>query len=243
MARFFIAPEEMHPEFIVLTGVNADHAKVLRLKPGEEVTVCDGQGREALCAVSDVSQGQISLVVKHTADAKSEPKVKASVYMAFSKGDKLEHVIQKATELGVWEIIAFPSARCVSRPDDKSLKKKLERWQKIAASAAEQSGRGVIPQVLAVNSFQSAVARAVTADKAIMFYENERANTLKKALSSASYTTVSLLTGPEGGLETGEVELASGMGMEICTLGSRILRCETAPLCALSAVMYDSDEF
>lgn len=243
MARFFVAPEEMHPEFMILTGENADHAKVLRLKAGEEVTVCDGLGREAVCVVSDVSQGQISLVVRKTTDSTTEPKVKASVYMAFSKGDKLEHVIQKATELGAYEIVAFPSARCVSRPDDKSLKKKLERWQKIAASAAEQSGRGVIPAVSVMSSYKAAVERACTADKAILFYENERANTLKATLSAASYSTVSLLTGPEGGLETGEVELASQMGMEICTLGSRILRCETAPLCALSAVMYDSGEF
>lgn len=243
MARFFVAPEEMHPEFMILTGENADHAKVLRLKAGEEVTVCDGLGREAVCVVSDVSQGQISLVVRKTMDSTTEPKVKASVYMAFSKGDKLEHVIQKATELGAYEIVAFPSARCVSRPDDKSLKKKLERWQKIAASAAEQSGRGVIPAVSVMSSYKAAVERACTADKAILFYENERANTLKATLSAASYSTVSLLTGPEGGLETGEVELASKLGMEICTLGSRILRCETAPLCALSAVMYDSGEF
>ena len=243
MARFFVAPGEMHPEFMVLTGENADHAKVLRLKSGEEVVVCDGEGKEAVCVVSDVSQGQISLVVKSTAESANEPKVKASIYMAFSKGDKLEHVIQKATELGAYEIVAFPSARCVSKPDEKSLKKKLERWQKIAASAAEQSGRGVVPGVILVNSYKAAVERACTADKAILFYENERANTLKQTLSSSSYATVSLLTGPEGGLETGEVELAASKGMEICTLGSRILRCETAPLCALSAVMYDSGEF
>ena len=243
VARFFVAPNEMHPDFMVLTGENADHAKVLRLKAGEEVTVCDGQGREAVCTISDVSQGQISLVVKKTEASVSEPKVKASIYMAFSKGDKLEHVIQKATELGAYEIVAFPTARCVSRPDEKSLKKKMERWQKIAASAAEQSGRGVIPAVYVLNSFKAAVERACTADKAILFYENERANTLKATLSASPYTSVSLLTGPEGGLEPGEVETASKLGMQICTLGSRILRCETAPLCALSAVMYDSGEF
>ena len=243
MARFFVDPQQMHPEFIVLTGDNADHAKVLRLKAGEEVTVCDGQGREATCVVSDISAGQISLVVKKVEESANEPKVKASIYMAFSKGDKLEHVIQKATELGVYEIVAFPSARCVSRPDDKSLKKKLERWQKIAASAAEQSGRGVIPQVIVVSSYKAAVERACSADKAILFYENERAHTLQQTLKASAYASVSLLTGPEGGLEVSEVETASAMGMEICTLGSRILRCETAPLCALSAVMYDSGEF
>ena len=242
MTRFFVTKDEMQPDFFVLTGENAQHAKVLRLKAGEEVLVCDGQGQECLCAISDVSDGQISLVVKKRQASESEASVKVSVYMAFPKGDKLEHVIQKATELGAYEIVAFPSSRCVSRPDEKSLKKKLERWQKIAASAAEQSGRGAIPQVLILNSFKAALERAAKADKALLFYENERATTLKMALEG-NYQTVSLLTGPEGGLEITEVQQAMDAGLQVCTLGRRILRCETAPLCALSAVMYDAGEF
>ncbi len=243
MTRFFVQPEDLQQDFLVLTGENAQHAKVLRLKNGEEVLVCDGQGKECLCTVSDVSAGQISLVVKHTQTSQTEAAVRVSVYMAFAKGEKLEHVIQKATELGAWEIIAFPSGRCVSRPDEKSLKKKLERWQKIAASAAEQSGRGVIPQVLTVPSYKSALQRAAQADVKLFFYENERATTLRMALEKGSYQTVSLMTGPEGGFEPAEVDLASEAGLQVCTLGKRILRCETAPLCALSAVMYDSGEF
>ena len=243
MTRFFVTPEEMQPDFFVLTGENAQHAKVLRLKNGEEVLVCDGEGRECLCTISDVSPGQISLVVKKRQESETEACVQVSIYMAFPKADKLEHVIQKATELGAYEIIAFPSSRCVSRPDEKSLKKKLERWQKIAASAAEQSGRGRIPQVLTLGSYREALERAAKADKAILFYENERATTLKMALQSGDYKTVSLLTGPEGGLEEKEVSQASEAGLEVCTLGKRILRCETAPLCALSAVMYASGEF
>lgn len=243
MTRFFITPEEMQPEFIVLTGENAKHAKVLRLKNGEEVLVCDGQGRESICTVSDVSEGQISLVVRHMQESKTEAAIRVSVYMAFPKGDKLEHVIQKATELGACEIVAFPSARCVSRPDEKSVKKKLERWQKIAASAAEQSGRGIIPEVIALNSYAEALSRASQADKAILFYENEQAVTLRMSLQAGEYRSVSLLTGPEGGLEAAEVEKARLAGLDICTLGKRILRCETAPLCALSAVMYHVGEF
>ena len=243
MTRFFVTPEELQPDFLVLTGENGQHAKVLRLKNGEEVLVCDGQGRECVCAVSDVSPGQISLVVRKRQESETEAGVRVSVYMAFSKGDKLEHVIQKATELGAYEIVAFPSARCVSRPDEKSLRNKLERWQKIAASAAEQSGRGRIPRVVAVSSYGAALERAARADKALLFYENEQATTLRMALESGSYTSVSLMTGPEGGLEPSEVAQAAAAGLTICTLGKRILRCETAPLCALSAVMYDAGEF
>ena len=237
MTRFFVEPELMLPEFLVLTGENAQHAKVLRLKCGEDVLICDGLGKECVCTVSDVSPDQISLVVRHRQESESEPKVRVSVYVAFPKADKLEHIIQKATELGAYEIIAFPSARCVSRPDEKSLKKKIERWQKIALSAAEQSGRGRIPQVFTLPSYRAALERAAQADKALLFYENEQSVTLRMALDSGSYESVSLLTGPEGGLEASEVEQAAGAGLQVCTLGKRILRCETAPLAALSVVM------
>ena len=243
MARFFANAQELNGDFLVLTGENAEHAKVLRLKIGEEVTVCDGQGKECLCTVSDVSAGQISLVVKSSNVSASEAKVTATVYMAFSKGDKFEHVIQKATELGAYEIVAFPSARCVSRPDEKSLKKKVERWQKIATSAAEQSGRGRIPQVIVLDSYQTALERASQSDVAILFYENEQAQTLRMALNDNDFKSISFLTGPEGGLEPKEVEQAVASGLLVCTLGKRILRCETAPLCALSAIMYHTGEF
>lgn len=243
MTRFFVTKEELQPNFLLLTGKNLAHAKVLRLKNGEQVLVCDGEGTECLCTVSDVSPNGISLVVMERRDSDTEARVRASVYMAFPKGDKLEHVIQKATELGAHEIVAFPSARCVSRPDTKSLQKKLERWQKIAASAAEQSGRGRIPAVRVCDSYAQALQQAAQADKAILFYENEQAVTFKMALEVGEYTTVSLLTGPEGGLEEKEVAQAREAGLQVCTLGRRILRCETAPLCALSAVMYASGEF
>lgn len=243
MTRFFVGPEELAEGKIALTGENYQHAKVLRLKPEEKVLVCDGQGREALCAVLETGSREITLEVMELRKSASEAQVRVSVYMAFPKADKLEHVIQKATELGAYEIVAFPSARCVSRPDEKSLKKKQERWQKIAASAAEQSGRGRIPEVLTLGSYREALQRAAQAEKALLFYENEHALTLRMALENGSLSTVSLLTGPEGGLEEAEVEQARAAGLQVCTLGSRILRCETAPLCALSAVMYAAGEF
>ena len=243
MVRFFVTPEEFAGELVTLTGENAQHAKVLRLKANEEVLVCDGNGREALCRIMDSSAGEWTLSREAIRESTSEAAVQVRVYLAFPKADKLEHVIQKATELGAYEVIAFPSARCVSKPDEKSLKKKQERWQKIAASAAEQSGRGRIPAVRVLPSYAAALKEAAQSDKALLFYENEHAVTLKMALTASSYHTVSLLTGPEGGLEEAEVEQARAAGLQVCTLGKRILRCETAPLCALSAVMYDAGEF
>ena len=241
MARFFVSPEELEGDSIVLTGENAQHAKVLRLKMNEQVLVCDGAGQECLCQVVDPLEYRLEVLERRI--SANEPAVEVSIYMAFPKADKLEHVIQKATELGVYEIVAFPSGRCVSKPDEKSLKKKLERWQKIAASAAEQSGRGRIPEVIVLPSYKAALERAAKADKALMFYENEHAVTLRMALEAGEWKTVSLLTGPEGGLEEKEVEQAKAAGLQVCTLGARILRCETAPLCALSAVMYAAGEF
>ena len=243
MVRFFVESQQLHQANPVITGENAQHAKVLRLKEGEQILLCDGDGQECLCEIQSLGNKEVILKSMLLRESETEAKVFVSVYMAFPKSDKLEHVIQKATELGAGEIVAFPSARCVSRPDEKSLKKKLERWQKIASSAAEQSGRGRIPQVLVLGSYHEALARAALADKALMFYENEEAWTLRSALASGSYHTVSLLTGPEGGLEEKEVCQAREAGLQVCTLGKRILRCETAPLCALSAVMYASGEF
>ena len=151
MARFFVTAEEMELDFLVLSGDNAAHAKVLRLKAGEQVIICDGEGRENLCTVSDVSDGQISLVVAERLQSAAEACIDATIYMAFPKGDKLEHVVQKATELGAFEIVTFPSSRCVSKPDEKSIAKKLERWNKIAASAAEHT-INILRQALKVTS-------------------------------------------------------------------------------------------
>ena len=243
MTRFFISLEELQSKQILLTGENANHAKVLRLKAGEEVLVCDGCGNECVCVVVQIGAKDVELEVRQRMESQSEAAVRVSVYVAFPKADKLEHVIQKATELGAYEIIAFPSSRCVSRPDEKSLGKKVERWQKIAASAAEQSGRGRIPRVLTLPSYAAALERAAQAEKAILFYENEQSTTLRMALEEGEAKTFSLLTGPEGGLDVKEVEQAEKAGLRICTLGKRILRCETAPLCAMSAVMYAVGEF
>ena len=243
MIRFFVEPQELSADTVTLRGENASHARVLRIKAGETVLVCDGMGSECICSVVGVSSDEVVLSVQTRLESQSEAEVKVSVYMALPKGDKLEHVIQKATELGAYEIVTFPTARCVSRPDEKSLRKKLDRWQKIAASAAEQSGRGVIPEVIVLSSYDEALTRASQADKAIVFYENEHATTLRQAMNDGAYHTVSLLSGPEGGFEEREIDKARAAGLRVCTLGRRILRCETAPLCGLSAVMYDAGEF
>lgn len=243
MARFFVDANEMQDDNIVLRGENAAHAKVLRLKAGEHILVCDGNGNDCTCVVVSVSPSEVNMHVIARQQSTAEAAVKASIYLGFPKADKLEHVIQKATELGAYEIVAFPTARCISKPDEKSLSKKIDRWQKIAFSAAEQCGRGLVPKIVILPSYSDALMRAKEADKTILFYENEYATTLHMALADCEYSSISLITGPEGGFEVHEVSQAKELGIQICTLGKRILRCETAPLCALSAVMYASGEF
>lgn len=243
MVRFFVDENVLNADTVLLTDENAKHAKVLRLRSGEEVLLCDGAGQEALCRVESWQGDDICLTVVERRQGSTEAQAAVSVYIAFPKADKLEHVIQKATELGAAEIVAFPSSRCVFKADEKSIVKKLERWQKIAASAAEQSGRGVIPKVITLNSYKEALQRAAQAELKILFYEHEKAVTLRMALEEGSFTTAAILTGPEGGLSDTEVEQARQAGLRVCTLGSRILRCETAPLCALSAIMYHIGEF
>lgn len=238
LPRFFLPSDAIGADTLTLTGENARHAKVLRLQCGDAVTVCDGAGTDVSCTVQAISGECVTLSILSRAPSSSEPATACSVYVGFPKADKLEHIIQKATELGAAEIVAFPSSRCVSRPDAKSLPKKLERWQKIAAAAAEQSGRGRIPAVLIMDSFESALSRAASAELALLPYENERACSIRAALCGASPKTVSVMTGPEGGFSEEEIRLARHFQMKICTLGPRILRCETAPLCALTAVLF-----
>lgn len=238
MPRFFVSSETLQGTHVLLDGEQAAHAKVLRLSAGDEVTLCDGAGTDALCRVVSLSGGQLELEICSTAPSVSEPKLLCSIYMGFPKADKFEHVIQKATELGAYELVVFPCSRSVSRPDAKSITKKLERWQRIAASAAEQSGRGRIPRVLALDSFDAAVQQASQAEFSALFYENERTLSLRSAVEAKSFFTAAIMTGPEGGLTEQEVQKAQDAGMQVCSLGPRILRCETAPLCALSAILF-----
>ena len=242
MPRFFVSADLLSRDDPVLDGEHASHIKVLRLAKGDTVVLCDGKGSEAECVISDFASGQVQLAVSARRASVSEPKLQCSVYVGFPKADKFEHIVQKATELGAVEIVIFPCERSISRPDSKSLAKKLERWQKIAVSAAEQSGRGRIPAVLALNSFKEAVSRAANAELPLLFYENERTQSLRSAASCTAYTTAAVMTGPEGGLTGQEVQLALDHGMRVCSLGPRILRCETAPHCALSALLYQAGD-
>lgn len=242
MPRFFVEEPRPTDGFLELTGENAAHAKVLRLRPGDDVTVCDGAGMDYRCSVLTAAPDRLTLQVRSAWPSYTEPRVRITLFLAFPKLDKLEHVVMKATELGADGVVAFPSARCVSRPDGPSLSKKLDRWRRIAASAAEQSGRGRIPEVSAAASLEEALHQASERELPLFFYENEKDASLRKRTEGTRFSTAAIVTGPEGGFTEAEAGLARELGLLVCTLGPRILRCETAPLCALSALLYASGE-
>ncbi len=242
MPRFFVAASNLFGGVAYISGRDAEHIKVLRIRHGELFTVCDGKGTDYVCRLKSADAKGAEAEILETSPSRGEPSVFCTVFSAFSKGEKAESIIQKAVELGASRFVFFPSERCVSRPDEASAAKKCVRWQKISEEAAKQSGRGIIPDVMVVMSFEKAIQEAAKADMPLFFYEADTEYTIKQALLSRSeYSTVSIVTGPEGGFEPDEVLSAKSKGMLITSMGSRILRCETAPLCALSAVMYHTD--
>ncbi|MGI6013199.1 MAG: RsmE family RNA methyltransferase [Oscillospiraceae bacterium] len=239
MPRFFIPNNQISETVAVISGRDADHIKVLRMKLGEPLVVCDGAGTDYHCQLSKLGNGFVEATIEQRIPSPAEASVQVTIFSAFSKGERPDFVVQKCTELGATAITFFPSDRCISRPDGKSLDKKLTRWQRIAEEAAKQSGRGLIPAVQAVDSYQAALDCAKKADLSLFMYETGDRIAMRDVITQAgTIQSCSIVTGPEGGFEPYEADLAVEMGFHCCSMGPRILRCETAPLCGLTAVLY-----
>lgn len=238
MPRFFVAASNIFGGVAYIDGKDAEHLKVLRVKKGEEIIICDGEGRDYRCRVTQSGGSSAEAEIIETEESAGEASISCRVYAAYPKGDKAETIIQKSVELGAKEIIFFPSERCVSKPDGASILKKIERWQKISREAAMQSQRGSIPRVRTASSYEEAISEAAKAALPLFMYEDEKQTGLLQALKDAKdLSSVSIVTGSEGGFSKEEAETAVKLGMICTSMGPRILRCETAPLCALSAVM------
>ena len=237
MPRFFT--ETIDENSAVISGDDAKHiSKVLRMRIGESLTVCDCNGRDYDCVIEEVCEKQVNLKVKRSYLSESEPNIKVTLYQAMPKSDKMEFIVQKAVELGVSVIVPVQTKRCVSRPDAKSMEKKLERYNRIAFEAAKQSGRGIIPKVLPMLDFSQALEEMKNDEKAILFYENSTSSFQKELQNQVK--SLSIMVGSEGGFEEEEVAKALENGIASISLGKRILRCETAPIAALSVIMYQS---
>jgi len=240
--RFFVNKESISGSSACIVGDDARHiSRVLRMKPGEALVLCDGQGTDYHCRISRLDDAQVELNVENSVPSSSEPSVKISLFMALPKSDKMDYVIQKAVELGVYEIIPYSSARCIVKLGDKDKIKKTERWSRIALEAAKQSGRGQIPKVKAPVSFKEMLSLAGERELPLFFYELEQEMSLKSALAGRSFKSVAVIIGPEGGFDEREADEARALGIPTVSLGARILRCETAPGCAITAIMYETD--
>lgn len=237
--RFFIH-EDPVDERLILSGDDAHHASnVLRVQRGDTVTLCNGQGTDYICTVEEIQKYTIQCHVRDVQPAQSEPKQQITLFMALPKGSKMDFIVQKAVELGVSRIVPYLSCHCVSQPGQPT--KKIERWQKIAMEAAKQCERGIIPVVGDIIPVQAAFQQAAESETALFCYESERKTGLRERLNAQAVgSTVSIVIGPEGGFSPEEAELAQSVGLSSVSLGTRILRCETAAIAALAVLLYAS---
>lgn len=220
----------------IITGEDAQHIrKSLRMREGEELTLVCPDGNEHLCSIESLGEG-VEVKVISSKKCEQEPTVKVTLYQGLTKGDKMDLIVQKAVELGVTEVVPVLTNRCISRPDEKSMNKKTLRLQKIALGAAQQSRRGIVPEIKPMLTLKEAAEKAKSDDVSIVFYEGggEALCTILKDTPK----NISIFIGSEGGFEESEIDYLVNAGTVNATLGKRILRAETAPLAALSAIMF-----
>ncbi|MCY8946149.1 16S rRNA (uracil(1498)-N(3))-methyltransferase [Bacillus atrophaeus] len=250
MQRYFIELTKQQMEAgsaFMITGEDVHHiTNVIRMSAGDEIICCSLNGHEAKCELQSVSKEKVACLVSEWTGANRELPIKVHIASGLPKGDKLEWIIQKGTELGSSMFLPFQAARSVVKLDDKKAKKKRERWTKIAKEAAEQSYRNEIPDVAPVHTFQQLLSKVQDFDKCVVAYEESskqgETSALVSVLSSLpDQSSLLIIFGPEGGLTESEVEQLKDKGAVPCGLGPRILRTETAPLYALGAVSYHTE--
>ena len=245
MPRFFVKSEQMKDKEIAIIGEDIKHIKnVLRKQIGDNIEICNQEtGKTYKCEILEMGEDKIlNNIIEEISS--EENKIKVDIYQGLPKADKMELIIQKSIELGANAIIPVEMKRCVVKIDAKSENKKIERWQKIAESAAKQSGRGTIPEIRKIIKVEKIAESRNLYDSIIVCYENEKENYIKNELLKLKTQHkpeihIAVVIGPEGGLEEKDVELLKQNGAQIVTLGNRILRTETVALNLLSIIMYE----
>ncbi|MBR2913029.1 MAG: 16S rRNA (uracil(1498)-N(3))-methyltransferase [Oscillospiraceae bacterium] len=235
MPRFFV--EQANSDEIIITGEDAHHiGRSLRMRTGEQLTVC-AEGMDYECEITRITDSEVYLKPLSVNPCAAEPSVKVTLYQAIPKNDKLSEIVQKAVELGACEIVPVLTSRCVSRPSTADFEKKRQRLQKIAVSAAKQSGRGIIPTVSPMLTWKQALQSMQAQDISVMLYEEEGGVRFGEVPLEGKHR-IGLFIGSEGGISEEEAQQAVDAGLHRVWLGSRILRCETAPTAAISILMY-----
>ncbi|MCI6553355.1 MAG: 16S rRNA (uracil(1498)-N(3))-methyltransferase [Lachnospiraceae bacterium] len=250
MHHFFVKPSQIRGSEIIIEGSDVRHIRdVLRMKAGEELSVSNGTDRkEYRCGIREFRKDSILCRLHFIKEADVELPSRIYLFQGLPKGDKMELIVQKAVELGVYEVIPVDTARSVVKLDARKEKTKITRWQGIAEAAAKQSRRGVIPRVREVMSMEQAIACAAEMEVRLIPYELAESmacgikETRQVISSLRPGQSVALFIGPEGGFEEGEVEAAMAAKIQPISLGRRILRTETAGLAVLSWIMYQLEE-
>ncbi len=240
MPRFFVKPEAVDNGSVNIVGDDAFHiARSLRMAVGDKITVADTEGYEYTCILRKIRDDVCECEIEEKNLSNTESPVDVTLFTAYPKGDKLELVIQKAVELGANRIIPFESSRCVKHPHKDKIEKQTSRLMKIAEAAAKQCGRARLSAVGTPLDFKEMLTEAKKADLALFCYEGDGTVSLKEVLSqNPGAKTISVIVGCEGGFSESEAEDAKEAGLVSVNLGPRILRCETAPLYALTAISY-----
>ena len=241
MYQFFVSPEQINDKNVIIAGADVNHIKnVLRMKPGEEIAVSNGvDNKEYRCAIESLSDDSINCTLLFVKEDGLELPAKVYLFQGLPKADKMELIIQKAVELGVYEIIPVETKRAVVKLDAKKAASKVTRWNAIAEAAAKQSKRTNIPKVESVLSYKQILEKIRDLDLFIIPYENAKGmQATKETLQSLkSGMSVGVLIGPEGGFSDNEIELAKSLNAKTVSLGKRILRTETAAITAVSMLM------
>lgn len=245
MYHFFVTPAQISEEYAVITGQDVNHIRnVLRMKAGEQVGIRDGISRNYICELEEIGTEEIHARILSVDEDDSELPARLYLFQGLPKSDKMELIIQKAVELGAYEIIPVATRRAVVKLDRKKEESKVKRWNTIAESAAKQSGRMLVPEVTGVKTMKEAFAYAASFDINLIPYELAGGmQDTKKIISGVKPgMQVGIFIGPEGGFDVEEVEAAVEAGIHPITLGRRILRTETAGLTALSVLMFQLEE-
>lgn len=250
MQHFFVSPSQVSDGRIIVKGTDVNHMKnVLRMAPGETLTISDGNNCKYICSIeeyegTDKDSMTAYLTIEEQLEEETELSSKIFLFQGLPKQDKMELIIQKAVELGVFEVVPVATKRAVVKLDEKKSKKKIERWQEIAKSAAKQSGRGIIPFVGPVLTFKEALELAKDLDVILIPYElaEGMAETKEVIRKITPGQSIGIFIGPEGGFEKEEIELAMQKGAKPITLGKRILRTETAGITTMSVLMFHLEQ-
>ena len=245
MQHFFVMTDRVENPYIYIEGSDVNHMKnVLRMRQGERLSVSDGDNCRYLCRIEGYEEGKAVLEILKEEKQDTELASKIYLFQGLPKGDKMELIIQKAVELGAYQVIPVAMKRCVVGVEAKKAEKKVSRWNEIAKGAAKQSGRGRIPEVGRVMGLHEALAMAEELDVLLIPYELAEGMEHTRQVIGAVRPgqSVGILIGPEGGFDKEEVSAATAAGAKEITLGRRILRTETAGLAVLSVLMYHLED-